>query len=210
MRSYLPHIMQDIREPFALSAIGTTVFTSTRASDSFRRLVVVPNDTMVVEFQLFWLYDIQHLYDLEHIWVTVQDQTIIHVEASFHGRYLNASKLARVADDQKPVLYCQPGKHAFLPSGELFFLLPDCESCCNEGAGNAGFLVMDLFSDRLRTSTDIDIRVTNHLQRAYAFHPSWKWEEMNVSQVPLMDFADLKEHIVRSITQELDALGCKS
>jgi len=210
LRAYLPHIMQDTREPFALQAIGTTVFEQTRTSDSFRRLVVVPSGAMVVEYQLFWLYDIQHLYDLEHIWVTVKDQAIVHVEASFHGRYLNASNLAAKADDQKPVLYCQPGKHAFLPLGRLFSLLPDSDSCCNESAGCAGFLVMDMFASTLRTNSDINAVVADHLKRTYAFAPSWQWEEMETSQVPLMTFCDLKECIVHSISCELAALGCKA
>ncbi len=210
LRSYLPHIMQDVREPFTLAAIGTTVFEETRASDSFPRVVQVPKNSFVIEYQLYWEYDIQHLYDLEHIWVTVENQCIVGVEASFHGRYLTAASLAERAEDGRPILYCQPGKHAFLPLGELFSLLPDADSCCREGAGKAGFLVAEMFSDSLRTNAEIDKRVCAYLKSQYAFQPSWRWEALDVSKVPMMPFPRLKTFIVNSITEALRGLGFSS
>ncbi|MGH0052252.1 MAG: hypothetical protein ACQ5SW_02540 [Sphaerochaetaceae bacterium] len=206
LRAYLPHIMQDKAEPFALSAIGTRVYTETGRSHSFRRILVVPSGCQIIEFQMFWVYDIQHLYDLEHIWVTTQNERVVQVEASFHGRYLNASNLAAKREDGKYVLYCQPGKHAFLPEGRLFQLLPDPVGCCNTQAGEAGLLVMDLFSAQLETDKARNIKVKSYIKEHFAFHPTWVWEEMDTSQVPLLSWEVLKVHIVESVRRELKVI----
>lgn len=206
LREYLPHIMQDADEPFALSAIGTQVFTQTGMSHSFRRIVEVPEGSQVIEYQMFWVYDIQHLYDLEHIWVTVKDGQVTTVEASFHGRFLNASRLAAKHKDGRYILYCQPGKHAFLSQGKLFQLLPDPDGCCSSKAGEAGLLVMDLFSDQLETDSLRDAKVKGYIREHFSFQPSWTWNEMDTSQVPLLSWDALKEHIVESVKRELEII----
>ena len=48
------------------------------------------NGETVIEYAFFWDYDIQHMYDLEHIWVTVDSAgQICGCQASFHGQRLN-------------------------------------------------------------------------------------------------------------------------
>lgn len=205
LRKYLPCIMQDAKEPFQLAAIGTTVFTKTSLSRSFRRTVEVPEDGFVAEYQLYWLYDIQHLYDLEHIWVTVSDDHIVALESSFHGYYMQTLSLAD-RKEGKPVLYCQPGKHAFLPQGRLFELLPDVDRCCNTEAGRDGLLVADLFADRYGTNDVRNAKVRQHITKTYAFHPSWQWTELSTQEVPMMEWEALMDFIALSITKELERL----
>ena len=203
VKAHLPIIMEDLNEPFALSAIGATRFRESAPSPSFRRMIEVSPGEEVIEYALFWRYDIQHLYDLEHIWVTLTDGGPTTVEASFHGKYLNASRLATRADDGRSILYCQPGKHAFLPDPSLFALLPDSEFCCNRDAGEAGLLVTGPFEGLLHSSPSIDARVKAHIKGRWAFSPSWQWREMETDSVPLMGWDELKVHIVHAVEEEL-------
>ncbi len=207
LRTLLPSLYQDKDEPFALSAIGATVYANSTRSCSFKRDIVVPQGGMVIEYQLFWLYDIQHLYDLEHIWVTIEQGVMNNLEASFHGRFLNVGRLAAYDESQKPILYCQPGKHAFLPDGKLFQLLPDYPLCCTTQAGNGGFLVMDLFADRLWTNPRRNELVSSYIKQHYAFQPAGEWMKMDTEKIKLLSWEELKEHIVLSIGKELLRIG---
>ncbi len=203
MNSSLPLIMEDLNEPFALSAIAVTRFVESGPSPSFRRIISVKAGEEVIEYALFWRYDIQHLYDLEHIWVTLTEGEPTTIEASFHGKYLNASRLATRNDDGRFIIYCQPGKHAFLPDPSLFALIPDSESCCNRDAGEAGLLVTGPFEGLLQTDERINERVRAHIKETWAFLPSWQWRAMETSSVPQMGWDELKVHIVQSIEEEL-------
>ena len=206
MNCFLPHILQDENEPFVLSAIGTSIFTESGPSLSFRRTIGVPKNGIVIEYQFFWVYDIQHLYDLEHIWVTVVDEKVTKIEASFHGKFLNASRLAKKHEDGRCILYCQPGKHAFLPDGDLFALLPDANNCCNVQSGEGGLLVMDLFADQLETNKKRNALVCSYIKEHFAFQPTGLWEEMDTFSVPMMSWEELKVHIVQVIKKELQKI----
>lgn len=201
---FLPSLMVDQAEPFAMAGIGYTVFTETAQSPSFRRVVTVMPGERVVEFACFYLYDIQHLYDLEHLWVTIDAQdTVLNVEASFHGRYLNASRLATKTEEGKFCLYIQPGKHAFLPQAELFFLLPDPNGCCTKEAGTGGFLVMDLFKANFCSSAELDMQVEAYIRAHFAFQPTWKWKALPLETVRVMPWDELQGFIVSAIQSEL-------
>mgnify|MGYP001252757269 FL=1 len=206
MKSFLPLIMEDCNEPFALSAIGVTRFVESGPSPSFRRIISLKAGEEVIEYALFWRYDIQHLYDLEHIWVTLTEGVPTNIEASFHGKYLNASRLATRTDDGRFIIYCQPGKHAFLPDPSLFALLPDSEYCCNRDAGEAGLLVTGPFEGLLHTDEQINERVKAHIKERWAFSPSWQWRVMKTSTVPQMGWDALKVHVVQTIEAELSLI----
>ena len=88
---YAPIIHFDEKETIPLRAIGYTVFRETKKSASFpKRAVEVPAGAQcVIEYAYYYDYDIGHMYDLEHIWVTVgKDGHLAASEASFHGKYL--------------------------------------------------------------------------------------------------------------------------
>lgn len=98
------------------------------------------------------------------------------VESSFHGFFLN-SMIEGVLEFEgtHPVLYVQPGKHAFLPSPDYFKLLIDRDGGCNKNAGEAGFLVAPMFEGRLFTDQDTDRRVEEFIRRNYSFAPVWEF-----------------------------------
>ena len=70
-RRHAPILLFDAREPFLPSAAGYTVFhTADAASSSFPRYVRIEAPAVLaIEYALWWDWDIQHLYELEHVWV---------------------------------------------------------------------------------------------------------------------------------------------
>ena len=121
VKKYLPYIYFDENEPFFPVRVGYSLFrTPGQNSKSFRRKIEFDANITeyVIEYAIYWDFDIQHLYELEHVWVYVgKEGQIIDAEASFHGRYLKALLRDRsnIEDDTHIRLYSQPGKHAFLP-----------------------------------------------------------------------------------------------
>ena len=127
---YAPIVHYDVDETIPLKKVGYTIFREEMRSDSFPKRTVKPEDGgFVIEYALFWDYDIQHMYDLEHLWVWVnEDGYVIKAEGSFHGKYLTLWEpdmdFAQAPIDGRVHAFCQPGKHAFLPDGQLFRLIP--------------------------------------------------------------------------------------
>ena len=71
---YAPRIRFDAREPFMPSVIGYTVFRETCKSLSFPREITITAETpIVIEYAVWWDWDIEHLYELEHIWVLLDE-----------------------------------------------------------------------------------------------------------------------------------------
>src|SRR6476659_4107068 len=73
---YAPIIEFDQHEPFLPLAAGYTLFQAAAPSPSFRRDVLLyapdqPPAQLVIEYAIWWGWDINHLYELEHVWVFV-------------------------------------------------------------------------------------------------------------------------------------------
>ena len=87
--AYAPIIHFDEAETIPLRAVGYTIAHNTMRSDSFpkRELTVPIGASCVIEYAYYWDYDIQHMYDLEHIWIMVGEKgEVMDAEGSFHGR----------------------------------------------------------------------------------------------------------------------------
>ena len=85
---YLPVFMLDEREPFDMKAIGYTVFTENLRSDSFPKRVIGADwerTACVIEYEIWFDYDIQHLYELEHVWIYLgKDGSVDTRESTLH------------------------------------------------------------------------------------------------------------------------------
>ncbi len=142
-RTYAPILRLDEREPFRPRLAGVTVARSSMSSPSFRRDLVPPEDGFIVEYALWWDWDINHLYELEHVWVSVQGGTdgnppVTVVEGSAHGgfRTLDVDWMGT-----HPIVYCEPGKHAFSDSAATLSLPPRTLTVlCGEWAGCGGLI----------------------------------------------------------------------
>lgn len=114
---YFPYLYYDKKEPFPVKLVGYHIFRYTGKSLSFDREIVVDRQKVdyVIEYAIYFDYDIQHMYDLEHIWIYVgKDGTVVDAECSSHGRFLNCWRYRPIAEDGRRItLYSQPGKHAF-------------------------------------------------------------------------------------------------
>lgn len=175
--AYVPHLRYDKAEPFPLEGIGYTIYRETAKSPSCRRTIETPEGGIAIEYAFYYDFDIQHLYDLEHSFVYLDKEgKVISVESSFHGKFLN-SMIEGVTEFEgdHPVLYVQPGKHAFLPAPDYFKLIIDRDVACNKYAGEAGFLIMPMFEERLSTDEEMDRKVEKYIRQNYSFAPTWEF-----------------------------------
>ena len=73
----------------------------------------------ILEYAVYYDADIQHVYDLEHVWVYLDaENNPIGVKATRHGmfvtQYASPSKIKYRGTH--PILYVSPGKHAYYTS----------------------------------------------------------------------------------------------
>ncbi|OXM82547.1 hypothetical protein CF651_30400 [Paenibacillus rigui] len=207
---YAPVICFDKREPFYPVRVGVSVLQETGPSPSFRRELrfQLPGLERIIEYAIYWDYDMQHLYELEHVWVYVGvNGEVLDAEASFHGKYVKGllPNRTNVVEGTHVRLYSQPGKHAFSPLPELFELLPHLRSAVQEEAGADGLSVPDMFRGIYATDEHTDRRVRRYLQSC-AFEPSMKFEEYRLGEELFMEWPQLFEEIPQRIRMELDRL----
>lgn len=120
---FAPLIRLDANEPFRPLAAGYTIFRQDGRSPSFPRRIHLrrgrrPAAALAIEYAIWWDWDINHLYELEHIWPYVDpEEQIVAVEGSWHGQVNDLSTDGRpVTSGSNPVVLAAPGKHAFAPS----------------------------------------------------------------------------------------------
>ena len=212
---YAPVILFDTAETIFPRAVGFTVFRQTGRSTSFpKREVTVPDGAAcVIEFAYYFDYDIQHMYDLEHIWVTVdREGAVSAAQASFHGKYLNlwapGMSFAFPPRGERVLAFCQPGKHAFLPAGELFRLVPGWEESCREAGGPV--LIGNPFSaEYSSTGQDLFVptaRDDEHsrrwLKERLSFQPTLRFEERELAAELYLPWENLFDLIPGWIAEE--------
>jgi len=178
---YLPQFMADEREPFPIQAVGYSIYTNNNKSLSCNRLLKwnKSNIQFVVEYAVFFDFDIQHLYDLEHVFVYVGvDGRIADIELSFHGKFIRGmiEGITQIVMDTHPVVFMQPGKHAMMAAPQYFQLCIGLNESCDEWSGADGFLIAPMFEKTLFTDEMIDKKVEQFLKENYAFTPAMKFE----------------------------------
>ncbi|WP_336764516.1 hypothetical protein [Paenibacillus sp. USHLN196] len=208
--SYAPVLMFDRNEPFYPDFVGITVLDRSGPSPSFRRDIQFPAEAVqyVIEYAIWWDYEIGHLYEMEHVWIYVgHDGEVVDCEASFHGKVLRGLLKDRVNVVGRHVcLYSQPGKHAFSPLPVVFELLPDLYSAAGARAGCDGLLVNELFRGYFETNEQIDAQVMRYLQ-TQAFVPAMEFEEYLLKPEMFMTWDQLFGIIPQRIKYRLVELG---
>ena len=184
---YAPLIYFDHNEPFLPLAVGYTFFYADDDSPSFPRRIELagpnrPPAAFAIEYAIWWDWDIQHLYELEHMWTYVGGSgDVVYAEASWHGGFAPAVLGdGRVPlHDSHPVVYSQPGKHAFVPLPEpLLEIRRKTAQSCGAKAGSDGLLVTSIFKgilDPLKTP-QADALANAYL-KAHAFKPASLWDK---------------------------------
>lgn len=207
---FLPHFRKDKNEPFPILQIGCTVVTVPKFSESFRDLKLDPaaeGADCILEYALYFDYDIQHLYDLEHAWVAVKDGAVTKCWCSFHGMRLCASGVGDLyqEEDGLPLLYIQPGKHAVLPDPRLFGLHSQANTCCNSLCGG-GLLIPDMLADQMETNPQQDRLIREYIRRSFSFTPSWEFIPEPVSPARVTSWAELKKAIPSYVRAQLQKI----
>ncbi len=176
---YTPILMCDANEPFDLVALGYTIFGVSSHSDSFPRWVELADHgaSRAIECALWWDWDIQHLYELEHLWSFLDSHgNLIAAEASFHSYYVpigEADSLQR--ERAHPIVFVEAGKHAMLASPAAFDVMhEDTIKAAHAEAGRDGLLVKEMFDTELKKSPDDDGLIEAYL-RARGFTPTFEF-----------------------------------
>ena len=184
--------------------------TVPKFSESFRDLKLDPaaeGADCILEYALYFDYDIQHLYDLEHAWVAVRDGMVTKCWCSFHGMRLCASGVGDLyqEEDGLPLLYIQPGKHAVLPDPRLFGLHSQANTCCNSLCGG-GLLIPDMLADQMETNPQQDRLIREYIRRSFSFTPSWEFIPEPVSPARVTSWAELKKAIPSYVRAQLQKI----
>ena len=198
---YAPQINFDVNEPFFPNVLGYTLFRESASSPSFpREIEVADSIDFVIEYAVWWDWDIGHLYELEHIWVYVDNGgEIVHAEASWHGGYndmLQEDGTLQIENDRL-VIYSEPGKHAFAPSPQ--WLLDRKErttASCGIHAGKMGVHVTPLFNGIIQDRTPLNNRLVHTFLERHQFAPTFDfWKTFCLREIMLVPWQNLYEWI---------------
>ncbi|MCH4885961.1 hypothetical protein EZV73_00210 [Acidaminobacter sp. JC074] len=206
LEKYFPKLMMDENEPFDIKAVATEVYTHTQKSKSFNRTLLIGGKTSkIVEYAVYFDYDIGHLYDLEHIWLYLDDKDrIVYSECSFHGRYIKGimpDESNKV--DESLILYCQPGKHAFAPTPLVFRLLPNYYDTCRHPEAR-GFLITSVLDGHMTIDESFNQAVIDYMDQ-FAFTPADKYLTYT-KDFDWIEGSDLVSYIVKSLNKELERI----
>lgn len=180
---HAPRIRFDDREPFLPSVVGYTVFRQNAPSASFpREIILPPNAVTGIEYAIWWDWEIQHLYELEHIWVYLgADEAVVAAEASSHGGWqpmINEKGTAPLKAG-RVTLYSEPGKHAFTASAEkLVERARGTTLACTMHSGKMGVLVTPLFAGLIDDRAPLNNNVAHAYMERLAFTPSFEFNNV--------------------------------
>ena len=212
---YAPIIFMDKKEPFPIKKVGFTEYhVNGCRSNSFNRSFDFGNfegAVRVLEYAYYLDYDIQHLYDLEHIWVYLNgDGAVVGGEGSYHGRFLNAMNRTfgeeSVQSGKRIRMYSQPGKHAMLSDPRLMYLYTELFSSCDRLAGISGLDAPERFLANIKITPSENQKVIDHIRDHYTFVPCMEFEEVEISEDDYMSWEELAEMIPLYIRDELDRI----
>lgn len=206
---YAPYLLFDEKEPFQVRAIGYTIFRCFGKSDSFRRVIRMDQKeiSLVIEYAIYFDYDIQHLYELEHVWVYVDPHgKVCGCEGSYHGKYINEMlpESDIVKDGTHVCLYSQPGKHALFPEKRLIYLFPDWKKACTTLAGEDGFAYpQELYGKAIPVTDEEHKMVKQYICDRYRFEPSMHFVEKRFPLEIFQPWEKLKKAIPQYMEREL-------
>lgn len=194
-----PVLVTCASEPYPPTRIGYAIAKLPAASPS-SDFTLTPIGAMVVEYAIWFDWDIGHLYDLEHVWVHLDDLgNVVRVEGSQHGRRVDMAGC--VVDNGRPVLYLEPGKHAVWPSPaamatERSRIIADCQAL----AGRDGIHVDNPFGARgLIVAGRLDHRLARLKLKRDAFRPAFDFRRTDAAAARLVPWTELCSYIPRRV-----------
>ncbi len=201
---HAPQIRFDTKEPFFPLAAAYSVIRSASQSPS-STFAIDPENGIAIEYAIWWDWDIQHLYELEHIWIYLDaDETLLKIEASAHGgRILMMTEDGSLPlEDGRVTLFSEPGKHAFAP--EQQWLIGGSERTdlsCGDEAGEGGILTGNPFNRAaFGPPTLEEHRLTKRYLQRLAFQPVYEFSQLfDLQSIPFVTWQQLYDWIPRRI-----------
>jgi hypothetical protein len=209
---YFPQLHIDTNEPLRPSHIGYQIYEadhylSIYPSPTYKRLLYFLTEiteaevdaNYIIEYSLWYDADIQHLYELEHLWVYLDEhKKIIKIEGSRHG----------MIKDLKVdhAIFVEPGKHGHF-QGELTERAKKIftDICRNPGTGG---LLGDIDAPEFREfgtglakmykTTEKDGKIREYMAR-YAFEPSFDFRPYTPPNELFVEWNVLKELIKKEL-----------
>lgn len=207
---HAPQLMLDRQEPYRPLAFGYSVFRAAGQSPS-SAFFIEPGAATVIEYAIYYDWDIGHLYDLEHVWVHVgEDGAVTKVEASAHGgrNLMDAGGGGAEMLGPRPVVYVEAGKHAHWAAPEQMDRMARwmLKMACGPLAGIDGVLVSTPLGEAgAYTASPRDHRLARLKMQAEAFEPAYAYEAL--ATLPrLMPWPELAALIPQRIRAELAGL----
>ncbi|CAM3452404.1 MULTISPECIES: hypothetical protein [Saccharibacillus] len=210
---YAPYLMFDLREPFLPNLVGFTRLQPDGISASFPRSFAEadPRTDRILEYAIWWDYEIGHLHQLEQVWIYLgPNGEVLDCEVTFHGRLLKGllKNRSNLSDGTHVRLFAQPGKHALSPMPELFELLPDLYLAAGARAGADGLYAGGAGGEPACLlpagveADEIDARVRRYL-RSFAFTPALEYSEVRLLPEQFMPWDELREAIPLRLSDRL-------
>lgn len=202
--SFAPILLLDRAEPFRPVRIGVTAFDEAAQSPSSKFQISLKGD-VCYEFAIFWDYDIGHVFDLEHIWVHVQNDAVIAVEATFHG---SRQDIDLSLQGGRPRVWCEAGKHAhFRNVTQRDAMKEATRFMCGKQAGFEGVHTGNRFAESFGEITEHDHRIAKLFLERLQFTPVGGRElECDLADVPAMDWADMPNFITERMKRNIAKL----
>ncbi len=147
-----PVLCLDLAEPAPPLALGYWVIRAAGVSPSSKFLLTPPAGGAVIEYAIWHDWDIQHLYDLEHVWVHLDAAGApVRVEGTMHGMRVAMDTGGGLPElrEGRPVLYSEPGKHAIWASDRAmpFIAGEMIRRVCGPEAGAQGVHLGNRFAE---------------------------------------------------------------
>lgn len=135
----------------------------------------------VIEYAIYYDSDIGHVYDLEHVWVYLDDRDeIIGVKGSRHGVIVTqyASRKDIRFFKGHPLIFSTPGKHSNIVSLKQLNRRV-LTRACRDMAGSKGIYDVQFFDDELRERIKVidpgKDKIHRVYNKKYAFKPTFRY-----------------------------------
>lgn len=196
-------------EPFLPTRVGITVLTEPRQSPSAElQITFGPDVARVVEYAIWWDWDIQHLYELEHVWLKLDAaDNVIAVAASAHGELFDMLRPdgSLPVEDGRVTLYSEPGKHAFHATPDPIHVKRQwLEACCGPLTSEGHVLINAMFETAFAGITAEDHRAVRRHLEGRAFLPTFRFgHAFDVAALERLSWPELHDYIARRVPEVL-------
>ncbi|WP_269584477.1 HAD family hydrolase [Roseibium sp. Sym1] len=210
---HAPLLHVDLREPAPPLAMGYSVHRAPAQSPSSKFHLRPPEGGTVIEYAIWHDWDIQHLYDLEHVWVHLdREGEVVRVEGSMHGFRvsLDYGSGLPAMEGARPHLFMEPGKHAIWAEARPMSFIAGAmiRTLCGAEAGRDGVHLGNPFAEAGAYAADARAhRLARLAMRRAAFEPSFEFEP--APEPALTDWATLAAWIPARMRELISALPCK-